>query len=112
MIQSATGAQGGTAVEAVARATEEVGALFNATDDSFKHICAAIESASRKETLRVAFDRLDKIMRIFYGVAPDTSCGSLIRKAVMSFQLSERLLGFFNSTPSPPGRSPLTKGLF
>ena len=85
LIQAATGTQGGSAGEAITLATEEVGALFAATGDSFVDICGAIEGASSQPVLRVAFERLDKVMRIFYGVAPGTDSGTLIRGAVMSF---------------------------
>ena len=101
LIQAATGTQVGSAAEAVACATEEVGALFVATGDSFVDICGAIEGALSQPVLRVAFERLDKIMRIFYGVAPGTNSGTLIRDAVMSFQLSDRLLECFESSVSP-----------
>ena len=101
LIQAATGAQDGPAAEAVARAVKEVGTLFTATGDSFADICFAIECASTQPVLRVAFERLDKIMRIFYGVVPGTDNGNLICDAIMSFQLSERLLGFFESATAP-----------
>ena len=69
--------------------------------DSFVDICGAIEGASSQPILRVAFERLDKVMRIFYGVAPGTDSGTLIRDAVMSFQLSDRLHRCFESSASP-----------
>ena len=69
--------------------------------DSFVDICGAIEGASSQSVLRVAFERLDKVMRIFYGVAPGTDSGTLIRDAVMSFQLSDRLHRCFESSASP-----------
>ena len=101
LIQNASGAEARHPAEGVADALKEVNALFDAMGDSFQIICGEIEGAPSQSALKTAFGRLDKVMRIFFEVAPERMHGELIRDAVISLNLSDKLAGFMRSTTDP-----------
>ena len=76
----------------IADAVKEVQRLLEATNDSLLAICTSIEGATTQDELKVAFTRLDKIVRIFVGVAPKKEDDPQLREALSKLELSKRLL--------------------
>ena len=101
LLQNASGILGRPPAAAVADAVKETNALFLAMNDSFVTICGEIAGAVSQSALRVAFSRPDKVMRIFFEVAPGRVHRKLIHDALSSFKLSARLTSFMISTDDP-----------
>ena len=92
LVQEAQGGGNEPIAGAITEAVEEVQRLLEATNDSLLAICTSIEGATTQDELRVAFTRLDKIVRIFVGVAPEKENDPQVREALSKLELSKRLL--------------------
>ena len=85
----------------MANALKEIESIFIATDDSLEAICESIEQATTRSQLKLAFARLDSVMRILFGVVPEKEHEHVIRDAVMTLEMGSRLQRLFMSTASP-----------
>ena len=101
IIRDASGLGQVPAADAVADALKEINTLFNATDDSLVAICESIEHATTRSQLKVAFARLDNVMRILFGVAPEKEHEHVIRDAVVTLEMGIRLKKSFVASVSP-----------
>ena len=101
IIREASGLEKKPATEAVAAALKEVKALLTATNESLVAICESIEQATTRSQLEAAFGRLDKIMRILFGVAPEKKDGHIIRDAMVTLDMGTRLRASLMATNSP-----------
>ena len=101
LVQEAHGDGEDSVAGAMAEALKEVHKLLEVTNDSLQAICASIEGAASQDDLRVAFTRLDKIVRIFLGIAPGNKDQLLVREALSKLQLSDRLLKSIRACTSP-----------
>ena len=84
MIMKASGLGQVPAADAVADALKEINTLFSATNDSLVAICESIEHATTRSQLKVAFARLDSVMRILFGMAPEKEHEHVIRDALVN----------------------------
>ena len=101
LVQEARGDGEESVAGALAEALKEVHRLLEVTGDSLQAICASIEGAASQDDLRTAFTRLDKIVRIFVGIAPGDKDQLLVREALSKLQLSDRLLKSIRACTSP-----------
>ena len=77
--------------ENVALAKVEVSKLLEVSDSSMLALCQDIEQASTKEALRTAFRQLNNITRILLKADPLGAHNDLVRDALVSLLVSERL---------------------
>ena len=101
IIREASGLEKKPTTEAVANALKEIKTLFTATNDSLVAMCKSIEQATTRSQLQAAFGRLDGVMRILFGVAPDEEHGHIIRDAVVTLDMGTRLRTLLMSTAFP-----------
>ena len=101
IIRDASGLGQVPAADAVANALKEINTLFNATNDSLVAICESIEHATSRSQLQGAFTRLDNVIRIHFGVAPEKEHEHVIREAVVSLEMGIRLKKAFVASVSP-----------
>ena len=101
LVQEARGDEEEPVEGEIAEYLKEVQRLLEVTGDSLQANCASIESAVTQDDLRVAFPRLDKIVRIFVGIAPGNKDQLLVREALTRLQLSDRLLKSIMACTSP-----------
>ena len=101
IIRDASGLGQVPPADAVANAVKEIKTLFKATNDSMVAICESIELATTRSQLLVAFARLDNVMRILFGVAPEKEHDHVIRDAVVNLEMGIRLKKAFVASTSP-----------
>ena len=77
--------------ESAALAKVEVSKLLKVSDFSMLALCQDIEQASTKEALRTAFRQLNNITRILLKADPLGAHNDLVRDALVSLLVSERL---------------------
>ena len=80
------------AEENVERALVEVTTLLRATDDSLLKICRAVEGATSQDTLRLVFRRLNKVILMLCGAAPNVLHQRLVKDAVSATSRFSKLL--------------------
>ena len=86
----------------VTRALQEVNTLLESIGDSMISICKDIEGATTRLLLRSAFRRFNGILRIFLELAPAREHDVLIKEAICSLQVSQRLETLLGSAASVP----------
>ena len=77
--------------KAISQALEEVSRLLESTKDSFYAICMDIENATTEDALKAAFPRLNCIIRMIRNSAPEEEHDGLVRNALSSLRMSDRL---------------------
>ena len=86
---------------AVELAFQEVENLLKATGDSMPKIYADMEAASTRDSLKLAFGRLNGMWGIFLGLQPAPENSALVSEAILALGVSARMASFLETAASP-----------
>ena len=91
LLSEAEGAASGRAQAAIDSVVQMVSTLLTTTGVSFEALCHAIETASCRPDLKLAFQKFNTFTRFFLEVAPAPRHADLVCSALLRMGVSERL---------------------
>ena len=86
--------------ETIKLARQEVGKIFQLTDDSLLDICKSMETVTTRQAIKSVFKRFNEPLGIFLNLNLGSEADRLLRESVCSLKVSERFEAIIRSAPS------------